>query len=65
MKIGEIWEFDNGLAYGLCRIVSEKPLAAIRGGCTGAYLIREDAEGWRLIGRGEPLTFQVRIPAAV
>ena len=56
MKLNEIWEFDNGIAYDLCRIVREEPPTGIHKG--GTFLIRADAEGWRLVGKSTiPLTF--------
>lgn len=62
MKVNEIWEFDNGSAYDLCRIVSEKPLTGMHNGGE-TYLICKDAEGWRKIGEAtDPLTFTPRLP---
>ncbi len=69
MKIDEIWEFDNGIAYDLCRIVREEPPTAIHAlmghSVKGAYLLREDAEGWTKVGSAtKPLTFTPKIPNA-
>lgn len=67
MKVDEIWQFDNGLAYDLCRIVREEPPTAIHA-ITGvsvksAYLVRPDAEGWSKVGEAtEPLTFAPKLP---
>jgi len=67
MKIDEIWEFDNGIAYDLCRIVREEPVTAIHSGTgqsvKGAYLIRADAEGWTKVGQAtRSLSFQPKLP---
>lgn len=66
MKLNQIWEFDNGVAYDLCRIVSENPVAAIHSSGQspkGAYLLRTDAEGWKCVGLAyAPLTFKPTIP---
>ena len=67
MKLNEIWEFDNGIAYDLCRIVRENPPTAIHSvigtSVKSAYLIRADAEGWRKVGEAvTPLTFVPKIP---
>ena len=69
MKIDEIWEFDNGISYDLCRIVREEPTTAIHA-LTGhsvksAYLVRSDAEGWKKVGDApKPLTFTPKMPNA-
>ncbi len=65
MKLDEIWEFDNGIAYDLCRIVREEPLTAIHAqaghSVKSAYLIRLDADGWIKVGKAtKPLTFNVK-----
>ncbi len=67
MKIDEIWEFDNGIAYDLCRIVREEPVTAIHAqaghSVKSAYLIRADSEGWTKVGEAtKPLTFTPKIP---
>ncbi len=67
MKIDEIWEFDNGIAYDLCRIVRAEPPIAIHASrglsVKGAYLINSDAPGWTKVGEAKkPLTFTPKIP---
>lgn len=69
MKVNEIWEFDNGIAYDLCRIVREEPVTAIHAqtgqSVKSACLLRSDAEGWTKIGDAvKPLTFTPKMPHA-
>lgn len=69
MNVGEIWEFDNGIAYTLCRIVrvTDDEVWAISSqsdynNCRSAFAIRPDAEGWRLVGQATTdLTFEGKI----
>ena len=67
MKLNEIWEFDNGIAYDLCRIVREEPPTVIHAltgsSAKSAYLIRSDAPGWSKVGEAsKPLTFTPNMP---
>jgi hypothetical protein len=67
MELNEIWEFDNGSAYDLCRIVSVNPPAAIHAQTNSpiksAYLINPAAPGWRKIGKAaQSLSFKFVMP---
>lgn len=69
MKVGQIWEFDNGIAYTLCRIVRVTndgvwaiSSQAAHTSCRSAFAIRPSVEGWRLVGQATTdLTFEGKI----
>lgn len=63
MKVGEIWEFDNGFAYHLNRIVAVNPqpdgsvhIKSINNG-NNVHGIIASSDGWRKIGDGPALSF--------
>ena len=59
-KVGDIWEFDNEIAYGLSRVVAVKDgkvAVVCAGKATGAHyavLINPEAPGWRKIAENQP-----------